>query len=174
MILEDWLISYVDVEVRVVNINAVHGLAETDMANTRVTNVVVIDETELHVWHGLLNQLSGNLKIGALTERSNAGQLLHLIVAGVAGSVGNTELVQVDSSSSASETGARRGLGVCEHMKRQAEKPGGKQKAVHVGQRSIYIKRSCELENLLFQNSHSLGIIPTSFLGRGSAGVYIC
>lgn len=141
MILGDRFITYVDVEVRVVDINAVHGLAETDVANARVSNVVIVNEAELHVWHGLLDQLGGNLEIGALTERSNAGQLLHLIVAGVAGSVGNTELIQVDSSSSASETGARRGLGVCEHMERQAEEPSGKQKAVHVDQRSVYIGR---------------------------------
>lgn len=88
------------------------------MANTGLANVVVVNEAELHVWHGLLDHLGSHLDIGASAERGNAGLLHHLIIAGVAGSVANTVLVQVNSS--ASETCARR-LGVCEHMERQAD-----------------------------------------------------
>lgn len=168
------LITYVDVEVGVIDINAVHGLAETDVANTRVANVVVINEAELHVWHGLLDQLSSYLDVGALAERSNARLLPHLIVAGVAGSVGNAELIQVDGSGSASETGGCRGLRVCEHMERQAEKPGGKQEAVHVDQKSIYKRGSVSLR-ISSSRIHTPWVSSqTSFLGRGSAGSYIC
>lgn len=51
--------TYVNIEIGVVNINSVSSLTEVDMANSAITDIVIVDKTISCLWKGLLQPVGG-------------------------------------------------------------------------------------------------------------------
>lgn len=102
-------VSYVDVEVGIVNIKPVNSLLEVDVANAVGTNIVVTNNTELSVGRKLLDELGGGVDVvGTLQERDGRGRL-RLSSVGVRAKLGKTEGLDIDAAAADVVAGGRMG-----------------------------------------------------------------
>lgn len=131
------ILTNVDVECRVVDIEAVDGLLEVDVADTVGANVVV-GHAELGVRKGALDQLSGGLDVVGALEDLERGIVLGL-AAGLVLSVGvGTVLVEIHG---ALVQAALVGIGVATGVRvgkrqRRADDEAGQQRVAHLGKRA--------------------------------------
>lgn len=92
--------THVNVEVSIVNVNAVCLLLEVDVGNAVVANVVVVHQAELSLGHELLESLSGSrdivLALESLNSRLHSGDGR----VGVVGLGGQTEGLEADEAAS--------------------------------------------------------------------------
>lgn len=121
--------TYVDVEVGVVDINAVGSLLEVDVANAVGANVVVLDGAEGHVGEGALDELGGS---GNVVIILGVGEGVHHLggglVLGVLGHGGKA--VRVDINAARAETRLLTGWKTS-NAQGQSCREASKQKSVH-------------------------------------------
>lgn len=92
--------THVDVEVTVVDINAVDRLPEVDVGNAVGADIVVVNDTELEARDGRLDKLGRGLDVvgGALGDGHDLGRVGRQLGALVFGDLGHEEAVDVDSA----------------------------------------------------------------------------
>lgn len=96
---EDLAILDVDLEVGIVNVNAVDGLLQVDVSNTAGADEVVLDNAELSTRDRLLDELLGSRDVVATLLNSH-GDLVALgsLRGGVAGHIRHAEARQVNAT----------------------------------------------------------------------------
>ena len=67
------MVTYIDIEVRIVNVKAMGRLTEIDVSNPIAANVMILDEAKGRVGQDILHKLGGRLHIALLGEWRERG-----------------------------------------------------------------------------------------------------